>query len=237
MLSSYLKMETTKVWYLENFSMMKVLKPEEMQRLDELAKMSYPKKHEVLYFPEDNSDTIFLLKKGKVKISRFSESGQEIIMALLGPGEVFGELALIGEKGEERKELAQVTDDAVICKVELSRFMELMRGNSDLNFEVTKLIGLRIKKIQTKLENLVFKTSEQRIVWFIKDMAERFGRPITGFPEQRDVNLKLTHEDIGKLTATSRQMVTTVFSKLEKDGLIKYDRRRIYVLDIDKLDY
>ena len=228
-------MEPTKVWYLENFSMMKVLNPSEMQRLDELAKMSYPKKNEVLYFPEDSSDNIFLLKKGKVKISRFSDEGQEIILALLGPGEVFGELGLFGDLSEERNELAQVTDDAVICKVEMSRFLELMRSNPDLNFEVTKLIGLRRKKIQTKLENLIFKSSEQRILWFLKEIAEQFGRQIAGFPEQRDINLKLTHDEIGKLTATSRQMVSTVFSKLEKKGLIKYDRRRVYILDINQL--
>lgn len=215
--------------------MMKVLKPREMERLDELAKMSYPKKNEVLYFPEDSSDTIFLLKKGKVKISRFSDEGQEIILALLGPGEVFGELGLLGNLSDERNELAQVTDDAVICKVEMSRFLELMRSNPDLNFEVTKLIGLRRKKIQTKLENLIFKSSEQRILWFLKEIAEQFGRQIAGFPEQRDINLKLTHDEIGKLTATSRQMVSTVFSKLEKKGLIKYDRRRVYVLDINQL--
>ncbi len=229
-------MEPSKIWHLENFSMLQVLKKDELERLDQMAKMTSVKKNEILYFPEDASDTIFLLKQGKVKISKFSENGQEIILALLGPGEVFGELALVAQSKEERKELAQVTDDAVICKVELSRFLELMSQNKDLNFEITKLIGLRIKKIQTKLENLIFKTAEERIIWFIKDSADQFGRPITGFPEQRNIELKLTHEEIGKLTATSRQMVSTVFSQLEKNGIIKYDRKRIYVLDINKLD-
>ena len=83
-------MEPSKVvWYLENFSMMKVLKPSELDLLEKAAKMT-SHKNEVLDFPEKHVDTIFLLKKGEVKISRFSDSGQEIILALLGAGEVFG---------------------------------------------------------------------------------------------------------------------------------------------------
>lgn len=215
---------------------MKVLSSEELKYLDGLAKMSHVKRNEVLYFPEDSADTIFLLKKGKVKISTFSESGQEIILALLGPGEIFGEMGLLEDPKEERRELAQVTDDALICRIDLPRFLQMMQSNSKLNFEITKIIGLRIKKIQTKLENLVFKTSKQRVMGFIKEVSEQFGREIVGFPHQRDVRLKLTHEEIGKLTATSRQMVTSIFSKLEKEGVIKYDRRRIYILNTNKLD-
>jgi CRP-like cAMP-binding protein len=59
-----------------------------------------------------------------------------------------------------------------------------MAKNPDLNFAITKFIGLRIKKIQTRLENLIFKTSEQRITWLIKDFTTEIGRQIAGFPNQ-----------------------------------------------------
>ncbi len=226
--------EISKIWYLENFSMMKVLKPEEMKALDSMAKMTEVPKNQVLYFPKDQSNTIYLLKKGKVKISKTSEDGREIILGILGPGEIFGELALTGE--DQREELARATDDAIVCRVELDRFKELMSKNSDLNFAITKFIGLKVKRIQTRLENLIFKSSKQRVLWFIKDFAREFGREIKGFPNQWHVDIKLTHQEIGKLTATSRQMVTTVLSDLERKGLIKYDRNRIYILDITKLD-
>lgn len=213
--------------------MLGVLKKEELQKMDEIAKMEEAPRNQVIYYPDNQSHTIFLLKKGKVKISRFSESGDEYILALLGPGEVFGELAFTGE--ENRGEMATATEDALICRVELAQFQELMAGNPALNLEITKLIGLMFKKIQTKFEHLIFKTSEERIIWFIKSMVEKFGRPIRGFPDQFQIDIKFTHEEIGKLTATSRQMVTATLSMLEKQGIIKYDRRRIYILDITKL--
>lgn len=223
----------TKIWYLENFSMLGVLKKEELQKMDEMAKMEETPRNQVIYYPDNQSNTIFFLKKGKVKISKYSETGEEYILALLGPGEVFGESAFTGE--EKRGELATVTEDALICRVDLLQFQELMANNPALNFEITKLIGLKFKKIQTKFEHLIFKTSEERIIWFIKSMVGQFGRPIKGFADQFQIDIKFTHEEIGKLTATSRQMVTATLSSLEKNKIIKYDRRRIYILDINKL--
>ncbi len=223
----------TKIWYLENFSMLSVLKKEELQKMEEIARMEEAPRNQIIYYPDNRSNTIFLLKKGKVKISRFSDSGNEYILALLGPGEIFGELAFTGE--EKRGEMATVTEDALFCKVDIGQFQSLMIGNPALNFEITKLIGLKIKKIQTKFEHLIFKTSEERIIWFIKSMSQQFGRSIKGFPDQFQIDIKFTHEEIGKLTASSRQMVTSTLSALEKQGIIKYDRRRIYILDITRL--
>jgi CRP-like cAMP-binding protein len=70
---------------------------------------------------------------------------------------------------------------------------------------------------------------------FIKEMAEEHGRTIAGDENQREVKLGLTHEDIAKLTAIKRQTVTTQLNKLKNSGLIKYDRKRIYILDLDRL--
>jgi CRP/FNR family transcriptional regulator, cyclic AMP receptor protein len=78
---------------------------------------------------------------------------------------------------------------------------------------------------------MIFKTSEQRVKSFIKETVVELGRDILGEDNQKVVELRFTQEDISKLTATSRQAVTTVFSDLEKKGIIKYDRRRILVKD------
>lgn len=95
----------TKLWYLENFSLLQVLSKEEIKKLDKLANMINKSKHQVLYFPTDDADTLYMLKKGQVKISRISPEGKEIILAILGPGEIFGELAITGQSENGRKSL------------------------------------------------------------------------------------------------------------------------------------
>lgn len=226
-------MGKTKIWFLENFSMLQVLEPEEIKIMDKMAVMTDVPKKQILYFSEDSANSIYLLKKGKVKISKISSDGREMIMAILGAGEVFGELSLTGT--EKREEIAEVTEDAVICKIQISDFEKMMAKNPKFNMQITKLIGFRLRKIQNRLQNMVFKTSEQRVKSFILEMAEDMGRDIAGEENQKILELKLTHEDIAKLTATSRQTVSTVFSELEKENIIKYDRRRIYVKNIEAL--
>lgn len=226
-------MAQTKLWHLENFSMLRILSKDEIKAMDRMAVMQHAPRNQVIYFPEDTSNTIFLLKKGKVKISRMAESGKEMILAILGPGDIFGELCITGQV--KREEIAEATEDAVIRSVGMSDFQNMMEMNPKFNLQVTKFIGFRLKKMQTRLEGLIFKTAEQRVRYFIKELAEEHGREIMCNPEEREVKMRLTHEDIAKLSATSRQTVTSVLNDLEKHGLISYDRRRIFVKKYSEL--
>ena len=223
----------SKLWYLENFGMLKALSKEEKEKLDSLAVMRHTPKKQVLYFPSDSSNSIYMLKAGKVKISRITPEGKEIILTILGPGEVFGELGIAGQ--QEREEIAEVTDDAIICVVDIKDLQNMMKDNPKFNMEILKFIGFRLKRVQSRLESLIFKNAEQRIRSLIKELAEDHGRVIAGDDNQREIRLGLTHEEIAKLTATSRQTVTTQLNELEKNGLIKYDRKRIYIKNLRQL--
>lgn len=213
--------------------MLKALSKEEKEKLDSLAVMRHTPKKQVLYFPSDSSNSIYMLKAGKVKISRITPEGKEIILTILGPGEIFGELGITGQ--QEREEIAEVTDDAIICVVDIGELQNMMKDNPKFNTEILKFIGFRLKRVQSRLESLIFKNAEQRIRSLLKELGEDHGRTIAGDENQREVRLGLTHEDIAKLTATSRQTVTTQLNELEKSGLIKYDRKRIYIKNLRQL--
>lgn len=225
----------TKLWYLENFSLAQVLSQEEIKILDKCAIMENKSKNQILYFPSDNADTIYILKKGQVRISRISPEGKEIIMSFVGPGELFGEIA-IPEQPEKRQEIARVTENSLLCIVKVDDIKQLMLNNHKFNMAILKLIGFRFKKVQSRLESLIFKTADKRIVSFIKEIADEHGRKIRGAPDLREVKLGLSHADIAKLTATSRQTVTTVLNALVRKGIITYDRKRINIKDYQALD-
>ena len=217
----------SKLWHFENFNILDVLSSEEKQAMSKMASMLSASKNQIIYFPEDASGSIYFLKQGKVKISKYSESGKEIILAILGPGELFGELG-ITDQTQQRKEFAEVTEDALICSLSIEELQHMLKANSNFNLQITKLIGLRLRKVQTRLESLCFKSAEDRIKNFILELSNDYGRDILGSGE-KEIRLNLTHQDISKLTATSRQTVTSVMSELEKNGSIIYDRHRILI--------
>lgn len=199
-------------------------------QLSEKSRHQTATKNQIIYFPDDAANTIYFLKQGKVKISTVSDDGRELILSLLGPGEIFGEMSIAGEG--KRKEFAEATEDAVICHLQINELQELLTKNAEFNLEVTKLIGLRLRKIRTRLESLCFKSAPDRIKAFIKELADEHGRDIG---DEKEVKLNLTHQDIANLTATSRQTVTTILNDLEKNNIILYDRKRILIRDYSKL--
>jgi CRP-like cAMP-binding protein len=222
----------TRLWHLENFNLLESLSSDEKMKMAEMIRDKSIKKGEYIYFPEEASKNIYFLKEGRVKIGSYSDDGKEIIKAILQPGEIFGELSLVGE--EKRIDFAQAMDNkVVICSMQMQDMEMMMQKNASLNFKVTKLIGFRLRKVERRLESLIFKDARTRIIEFIKDMAQEQGKKIGS-----EILVKhfLTHQDIANLTATSRQTVTTVLNDLKEKDLIYMERNKFLIRDIDKLE-
>jgi hypothetical protein len=100
-------MDKTKIWFLENFSMLQVLSPEEMKMMDNMASMRDAPRNQVLYFSEDSANSVYLLKKGKVKISKTSSDGREVILAILGLGKYLGSSRSQVRKKERKSQRSQ----------------------------------------------------------------------------------------------------------------------------------
>ncbi|HTE28974.1 MAG TPA: Crp/Fnr family transcriptional regulator, partial [Chryseolinea sp.] len=121
---------------------------------------------------------------------------------------------------------------ATICPLTTSQLKELMYDNKELSFKILKLIGLRIMKLERKLELLVFKDARTRIVEFLKDTAAWKGVKV-GFETM--IPTKLTHKDIASLTGTSRQTVTTILNDMKEKNMINFNRKQILIRDLDQL--
>ncbi|OWY23292.1 Crp/Fnr family transcriptional regulator [Sphingobacteriales bacterium UPWRP_1] len=188
------------------------------------------KKGEFIYFAQDASNKIYYLESGTVKISAYSDDGREVIKAILHPGEIFGELGLLGE--QTRGEFAQALQDAALCVMTLEMMRNLMRDYKEFGLEITRLIGNKLVKTQRRLESLVFKDARMRIIEFLTDLATERGQPL-GY--EILVREFFTHQDIANLTGTSRQTVTTVLNELRNGNLIYFTRKKLIVRDLKKL--
>lgn len=221
----------SKLWYLEQVDLLKGLAGEDLARVADHTVASTAHRDEFIWFPEQPSNVIFFLKRGRVKIASMGEDGKEVIKAVLYPGEVFGELALAGE--DKRRDHAIALDDDVdICAMNVEDVQQMMREQPSLNFAVTRLIGERSISIERRLEGLIFKDSRTRIIDLLKEMATKYGQAVG-----HEILLKhaLTHQDLADLTATSRQTVTTVLNDLKKKDLLYMERGKLLIRDLKRL--
>jgi len=220
----------SKLWYLENFNLFEGLSPDKIKELGKKLSMSNKDKNEIIYFADEPSNSIFLLKEGHVKLTRISDDGKEAITAVLKPGEIFGELAIAG--GSIREDTAIALDETIICTISKENFENLLIENPKLNLRITKIIGMKLQRVERNLENLTFKDSSTRIIDFLIRYAEEYGKKIG---DEVFIKTTLTHQDIANLTATSRQTVTTVMNNLKDEKIIDFSRNKIIVRNSGKL--
>lgn len=222
---------TFALWYFESVNLFNILCPHKVKKMGDKHQFIYYRRDSFIYFPEDKADHIYMIAEGRVKIGHYLEDGKEVISAILTTGEIFGELALAGE--DTRRDFAQVMDENTsICPLSIDELKALMFENKELSFKMLKLVGLRLMKLERKLESLVFKDARTRVIEFLRDTASWKGKKV-GFETM--IPTKLTHKDIASLTGTSRQTVTTILNELKEKNLINFDRRRILIRDLDQL--
>ena len=224
-------MSNQSFWYLENIDVSGLFCPKKMGRgdLDKYSHKDY-KKGDYIFLPEESSDKIYFITEGRVKIGAYGESGKEITKAILSGGEVFGELALIGEK--RRRDFAYAMEDTQTCILAVQEMKSLMRDHNALSVFLMKIMGSRVLEMEQRLESLVFKDSRTRIIEFRGELADKQGKRV-GY--EMLVRKFMTHQEIANLTATSRQTVTTVLNELRNKNILTFNRRRLLIRDMDLL--
>lgn len=224
-------MSDQSLWFLENIDVTGIFCPKKQGQgmLEQHAHKVY-KKGEYLFLPDEFADRIFFLTEGRIKIGSYSDTGKEITKAILGPGEVFGEMVLVGE--QKRRDFAYAMEKTTVCILSVEEMRGLMREHNALSLFLMKIMGSRMLEMEQRLESLVFKDSRSRVIEFLYNLGKKKGKPV-GF--EVEVRKFMTHQEIANLTATSRQTVTTILNELRNKNILTFNRRRLLIRDMDAL--
>lgn len=223
---------TSSIWYLEEVDLFEWFCPvtKAADRYEQLPKRSF-KKGEFIYFNDDTADKVFFIHTGAVKVAGYSPTGEELIKAILHPGEIFGELAVFGE--EKRQDFAQAIEDTEVCMQTREMVVSLMRDVNSFGRFLNSLVGRRVIYTQKRMESLLFKDARTRVVEYILEQAEKNGKTL--LDGAITIRNYLTHQEIANYTGTSRQTVTTVLNELRDSRVIDFDRKKIIVRQPDTL--
>lgn len=118
---------------------------------------------------------------------------------------------------------------ALVCQLAAADFQALLTTHHQFTLEINKLVGHRLQKVQHRLSALVFKTAEERIRDLLRESGQAYGGRVANAPNQVVVKLHLTHHDLARLAATSRQTVTTLLGSLAREGILTHNRRYLFI--------
>ena len=163
-----------KLWYLKHINLFSCFRGAELQELDRITRMQEVGPRQRIFLPGDPSNTVYFLKKGQIKIAGANADGREVIFEILTPGEIFGEAEMLDHAPHDT--YAEALGDALICAVSREDFERYLQEHQDLTFQLTKLVGDRLRKIRRRTLDLIFRNVPARWARLLVEL----GRP-TGF--------------------------------------------------------
>jgi CRP-like cAMP-binding protein len=213
-----------KLGYLSDMELFQDLSSREMEELDRITTMSTVKKGRVFYRPEETGEVLFILKRGRVQLYRISPEGKKLVIASLGAGTLFGEMALLGQ--QMHNTFAEAAEDCLICVMSRTDLERLILSKPQIALRVLEITGKRLRDAEERLETMAFKGIPARLAsLLLRISAERDSLEITG----------LTHQDLAETVGTYRETATQVLNDLKNQGLIDIGRKRITIVDPEGL--
>jgi CRP/FNR family transcriptional regulator, cyclic AMP receptor protein len=218
-----------KLWYLRQIRLFDRLTEPDLQRLAQSSQMREYARGEVIQYSKPPADVIQFVKMGRVKISTFSPDGKEQVLALLDPGDLFGELAPAQLPAPVR---AEAFDRAIVCSIERTLFEEIVRNTPDVALKVIHALARRLRAAEQEIEDLALRDVPARLASLLLRLAEGYGEE-----HERGVRLsfRLTHQDLAHMIGSTRETVTMTMNRFRDDGLISVDRRTLIILDRERL--
>ncbi len=217
--------------YIRRLNFFPALSEEDKMELAAHSKMRECRRGELIQLGSEDRGTFWLIKEGNVRLSIVGAGGKKITVALLGPGEIIGEMAAAGVEGPT--EIAEALTGCVLCTVPMQFLHRLVRRKPEVSLHITKLIGLRRRQIANRIQDILFLTVPQRVARLLLRLADEFpGRTTDGI---RFVNIRLTHQEMADLVGSNREAVTLALRRFEQERIAAPVKRYWVLLDENRL--
>jgi CRP-like cAMP-binding protein len=191
---------------------------------------SHMERGDILFHEGDQGDRLYVIAEGKIKLGRTSADGRENLLAILGPGEMFGELSLF-DPGPRTATATAVAETQVLA-LGNDQLKEYLSSRPGVATTMLAALARRLRRTNESLADLVFTDVPGRVAKALLDLADRFGRPVEdGIMVSHD----LTQEELAQLVGASRETVNKALADFATRGWLKLEARAVLLHDLDRL--
>jgi CRP-like cAMP-binding protein len=183
----------------------------------------YPK-DTVVFFENEEGDFFFTIVEGRIKVTILGDDGREIILSVLGPGDFFGEMALLDN--EPRSATAIAVEESELLSLHRTDFQSVLTDNRSITAALIKILTARLRRANHQISTLALLDVYGRVARVIVDMARDEGKRLK---DGRIAFRRATHQEIANRIGTTRETVTRMLKDLERQGLIHVEGREIVV--------
>ena len=183
----------------------------------------------IIFHKDQAGDALYVVDSGRIRIFLPTAGGEELTVDVAGPGDVFGELALLD--GRPRSASAESLEDAVTFSISREEFQKYLARNPTLAVSLVELLSSRLRHVTEYAESLAFLDVHARLARMLLEMAERYGVQKDG----TEIDFDLTQADLGTMVGATRERVNRALAAFRAQGLIELRGRKIVLLDTNRL--
>jgi CRP/FNR family transcriptional regulator len=218
-------MEKSKNEFLKKTPLFSSLTDKEINQIINKMAVKHFKKNETILYEEDTNEFMYLILMGRVKVIRITEDGKEIILAIHKAGSFFGEMSMIDGKTTPASVIA--TEHSLIAVISKNDFYSILFSQSKVVINLLKILCTRLRRSWDTIQLLNFNNASQRTKMLLLMLSDEYG---TKTPEGTILNIKLTHQNISDMTGLTRETVTRVIDKLQKNKEITVLKNKLICL-------
>ena len=207
------------------------LEEAELERFSRVAvPRSYPKGTRVFH-EGDHSDACYIVREGSFRVTREHPDGRAITLATLGPGDIFGELAMLD--GEVRSASVETVADGELLALPANDVRALLARHPEITVKLVAALVRRLRAANERISRQSFQTVPSRVAGVLTQLAAEEA-PSRGTPVG-DVTIRMNQADLAQLAGTSRESVSRFLAELERSGVVRIGRGRVTILEPEKL--
>ena len=205
--------ENVKIDFLQNIQLFSSLAEHELQQIADKIRIEEFRKNQIVLREEDTNEYMYIILDGQVKVIQATEDGKEILLAIHKTHDFFGEVSLID--GMTAPATVQASEDSFIAFISKKDFFALLSVQHKVLEKLLEILCSRLRDSWKRIYLLNFKHASNRVKTLFLSLSLENG---IRTPEGIVINLKLTHQEIADMTGLTRESVTRVLDKLQKDG-------------------
>jgi CRP/FNR family transcriptional regulator len=194
-----------------------------------VAEVTVPRTYqggETIFYEGDESDTCYVVRSGHVRAIREHTAGRTLTLATLGPGEIFGELAIFDE--ERRSATVEALDDLEVVAILAADMRRMLRRHPDIAVKLLAALSRRLRETNERLTRQSFQTVQSRVAHVL---AELVASSRSEGAVEEDILITATQTDLAQLAGSSRESASRFLAVLERAGVITQGRGRLTVHD------
>jgi CRP-like cAMP-binding protein len=208
------------------------LSPAELDRLVRLARMRKVPARAVIFRKGDAGREMYAIVSGRVRISSEAADGREVVLGLLEPGDMFGEISLLD--GAPRTATCSAVGATTLLVIERPKFLAVLEQSPALAIKLLEIIAARLRLTDQLIEDTLFLNLGTRLAKMLLTLAERCGRAT---PDGIEIDIKLSQQELGNLVAASRESVNKQLKAWESETIVGSNGGRVVIIDAAKLKF